>query len=157
MAKQGKILNVPFYKGAAIYAILNRKTMTVYVGQTQNVNQRAQQHDEQISNNKHFNKSIQNDVNRGEDLDFIVLHRMPENTTEKELKLLEKLFMLEFINSGFKLYNQTMNTRENLMSNIIIDMMLEYRINEIITDAYIEKYNKHFCYDITVLNNKKKR
>lgn len=157
MAKQGKFLNIPFFKGPAIYAILNRDKMTVYVGQTQNVNKRALQHDEQMSNNRHFNQSIQNDVNRGENLDFIVLHRMPENTTEKELKLLEKLFMLEFINSGFKLYNQTMNTRENLMSNIIIDMMLEYRINEIITDTYIEKYNKHFCYDITVLNNKKHR
>lgn len=155
MAKQGKFLNIPFFKGPAIYAILNRDKMTVYVGQTQNVNKRAWQHDEQMSNNRHFNQSIQNDVNRGENLDFIVLHRMPENTTEKELKLLEKLFMLEFINRGFKLYNQTMNTRNDLMSNIIFDIAFDYHINEIITDAYMTKYNKHFCYDIEVCNNKK--
>ena len=155
MAKQGKVLNIPFFKGPAIYAILNRNKMMVYIGQTQNVNKRAWQHDEQMSSNTHFNQSIQNDVNDGEKLDFIVLHRMPENTTEKELKLLEKLFMLEFVNSGFKLYNQTMNTRNDLMSNIILDITSDYHISEIITDAYIAKYNKHFCYDVEAFNNKK--
>lgn len=156
MAKQrSNFFKIPVYKGAGIYAIMNREKMSVYIGQTTDINARAKQHDEQLTSKTHVNKALQQDADNGTKLNFIVLQRLPEDTKENELKLLEKLFMLDFVNSGFVLYNQTMNTRENLMVNIILEISKGYHISEIISDAYMLEYGKHYCYDIEVYKNRK--
>lgn len=155
MAREKFLFNRPVYGGCAIYAIMNRKKMTVYVGQTTNLKNRAKQHDEQLYKGNHVNKELQLSAKQGETLDFITLLRLPTGTSEDELKLLEKLFMFDFLNAGFTLYNETMNDRQVVMQNIVMMLSMHYRTREMVSDAYMDKYNKHYCYDIELLRNGK--
>ena len=85
MAKQrSNFLKIPAYKGAGIYAIMNREKMSVYIGQTTDINARAKQHDEQLTSKTHVNKALQQDADNGTKLNFIVLQRLPEDTKENE-------------------------------------------------------------------------
>lgn len=145
MANGRGIFDVPAFRGPGIYAIVNRGKMRVYVGKAKDLNSRAKQHAQGIVKGNHPNKNILNDAT--DKLDFLTLQTLPNNISDFEMGVLEKLYMLSFKRSGFELYN-IQPYPENIESSIIFDLEYYYKTNEIISDVYMTKYNKHFCYDV---------
>lgn len=145
MANGRGIFDIPAFKGPGIYAILNRKKMCVYVGKARDLNTRAKQHVQGISKGNHPNKNILNDSS--DKLDFLTLQVLQNNISDFEMGILEKLYMYSFMRSGFKLYNIQPHP-ENIDLSIVMDLECYYKTREIISDVYMTKYDKHFCYDV---------
>lgn len=145
MANGRGIFDIPAFKGPGIYAIVNRKKMRVYVGKAKDLNSRAKQHASGIEKGNHPNKNIQSDA--GDKLDFLTLQVLPNNISDLEMGIIEKMYMISFKNSGFKLYNIQPHP-DSIESSIIFDLECYYKTGSIISDVYMAKYNNHFCYDV---------
>ena len=147
---------IPKYDKSGIYAIINRDKIKAYVGQSTNIKQRATQHKMKISKSDHDIEEINKDCK--DDFSFLVLHRFyDENVSKCKLDLYEKLYMFTLAKAGFDLYNRNgvgyyKNINE-IANNICCDMVFNIGAMENLSDAYFEKYGKHYSYDIKKKEN----
>lgn len=98
----GKI-QIPKYDGCGVYAIVNIVEFKVYIGSSHDVHRRFQVHLSKLKNGKHSIAELQKDFN--DDFRFIVLHECDKNIAKDDLLDKEYIFMLQFIERGFSLYN----------------------------------------------------
>ena len=87
-----------------IYKITNERTGEVYVGQTNNLYFREQQHMENLASGTHHNRRMQQDYNRGDRFSFEVLEYV--NGSRNELHQREQA-QIRNHNSFYAGYNQT--------------------------------------------------
>lgn len=105
MKKAIDYFEIPKYKGAGIYAIVNWEDFTCYVGSSMNIKQRARNHKTTLNNGKHINKGLQEAKNNNKILRFVVLCKLDSNINKDELLLLEYIYMLGMKHKCFNLYN----------------------------------------------------
>ena len=103
MKLKEKVFEVPKYKGACIYAIVNIEDLKIYVGSTKNAQKRARNHEYCIRNRQHVVKEINEDAEKR--FDFVILQKVSSDTQTWLLHVLEKMFMLVISSNGWKLYN----------------------------------------------------
>lgn len=148
---------VPFYDKSGIYAVLNKTKMKAYVGQSTNIKRRAEQHKNKIANAKHDIKEINQDCN--DEFSFLVLHKFYDDVQKQKLDLYEKLYMLTLVRAGFELYNRNetgpRKSLDDIAWRICTDLLFNIGTEENLKDAYIEKYGKHYSYDVRVRENRK--
>lgn len=84
-----------------IYAIKNKITGRVYIGQSANITERWIRHRYELKNNKHRNPRLQNSFNKYGELnfDFFIL----KECIECELNILEQNFINENLNNCYNL------------------------------------------------------
>ena len=94
-----------------IYKIINIKNNKVYIGSSENIDQRIKQHIRELKNNKHHSYKLQIDWNKfGED-NFI--SELLEEINNIELLRERELYWIKFFNSINEGYNLTDNTSIN--------------------------------------------
>lgn len=98
-----KIFDIPSYCQSGIYAIVNRTKMKAYIGQSDNIKYRAISPEQGIRKRNHPIKEMSEDCE--DEFGFIILHKTFERSKDF-MSLLEKLYMLTFVYSGFCLYNR---------------------------------------------------
>lgn len=87
-----------------IYKITNNRTGEVYVGQTNNLDYRKKQHEQDLASGTHHNRGMQQDYNRGDRFSFEVLEYI--EGSRNELHEHEKA-QIRNHNSFYAGYNQT--------------------------------------------------
>ena len=87
-----------------IYKITNNRTGESYIGQTNNLNRRKQEHFTELSLGSHHNKGMQTDYNNGDRFTFTVLENI--NGTRHDLHEKEKEYIRQY-NTFYRGYNQT--------------------------------------------------
>ena len=136
-----KYFKIPKYKGAGIYGVVNIEDMKIYIGQTTNVHNRAKQHLQSLEHKSHHNTELQKDSDKS--LRFLVLYEVPDSEI-KYLKLLEKLYMLEAHEKGYKLYNIQGSTEvDELSKSIVNDALYYFNTNRNIENAILKEYKSH--------------
>lgn len=133
MKKQAiDFLKIPKYDGCAIYAIVNWEDFSCYVGSTRNANKRVYQHKNALTNNKHANKGLQKAADDKKILRLVIFQKMPQETSNEILLLLEYFYMLQMKRKGFDLYNQVPKTGRNKNLEQAIATHIIFKIAEII-------------------------
>lgn len=97
------IIKIPKYNGCGVYAIVNIVEFKVYIGSSYDVHRRLQVHLSKLTNGKHSIAELQKDFNN--DFRFILLYECDKNIEKEDLLEKEYIFMLQFIERGFSLYN----------------------------------------------------
>ena len=148
---------IPKYERSGIYAIINRTKGIAYVGESTNVKTRATQHKSQIKQGKHPIEELNRD--KEDALCFVILHKFYDKTpTQEELNFYEKLYMYEFSDNGYKLYNQQSmsewETTAHIACWIAGQICFDISALDNIKDAYFEKYQSNFKVDC---NNARKK
>ena len=92
------------YEGQGVYAIICIRKMKCYIGSSQDIYKRVQQHKNQLKKGKHYIKELQKDFDKGHDLDVIILEKT--NFHDKRYLLLhEYTAMYKMLCDDFHLYN----------------------------------------------------
>lgn len=95
------LFEIPETESNGVYAIINAEENRAYVGQTSNLRKRATQHMNALKNGNHQNILLNFDRKKKFYFKIIL-----ENVKNPEiLPFLEKVYMQEYINSGYQLYN----------------------------------------------------
>ena len=89
--------------GGGVYKIVNARTGRVYIGSTNNFQQRFNEHYYRLSNGTHHNIALYNDFRLLYDLRFIVVQRFFDTSPER-LRRAELAEMAKY--SPFQLYNK---------------------------------------------------
>lgn len=84
-----------------IYKIENKINQKIYIGQSTDIYKRWKQHKEQLKQNKHCNKKLQNDWNLYEEKNF--------NWTIVEVCIMNKILLYESESKWIKYYNSIKN------------------------------------------------
>ena len=136
-----KFFEIPKYKGAAVYGIVNIADMKIYIGVTQNVRNRAMQHLHTLKRNKHANKGLQADCEKG--LRFIILYKLSDED-KKHPQMVEQIYMLAALGQGYELYNDAMKMgEEHLRNNILFAVNWMFQPKEHIEKSIKEEYGIH--------------
>lgn len=76
---------------SGIYGIFNRTNGKMYIGSTNNLNKRFNSHKSQLGNNKHYCIELQNDFNKGDIIEYVIIEEVDVNALiTKELEYFEK-------------------------------------------------------------------
>ena len=81
----------PNYYPAGIYAIHNTTKDIFYIGSSENIEKRWQQHQILLKTNKHYNKKLQSDYNNG---DNIIFGLIKDTFPDKRQLLYEERFYI---------------------------------------------------------------
>lgn len=153
-----KIFDIPTYDNTGIYAIINRTKMKAYVGQSHNIKYRAISHENKIRNRNHEIKELSEDFQ--DEFAFVILHKTYDNSKEL-LSLLEKVYMLTFVDSGFYLYNRNdvgfYKSSYEISHNICVDIMSYFGTKETMMDAYFDKFRNQCHWDMRSVRAKEKK
>lgn len=88
-----------------VYAIKCKQNNRYYIGSSQNIYYRMQQHNGLLKRGLHFNRSIQKDYNADCDFSVIILVRFENNENQAIRETIEHLYMIELLTYGYNLYN----------------------------------------------------
>lgn len=133
------IFKIPKEKTPCVYAIINAYDMKIYIGSTKNAHKRALQHSFELKSGKHGNKELQEDINKG--LKFSILYELKECEIE-HIKVLEKLYMFQSLEKGFKLYNKLGFTdKGKLEKDIAYDFCISYKTSENFEKVFRKTFN----------------
>ncbi|WP_373478291.1 GIY-YIG nuclease family protein [Geminocystis sp.] len=69
---------------SAVYGLLNQKRTKIYIGSTNNLRRRVQQHESLLKNRSHHNKELQEHYNLGEKIEVVVLWLDPLEDSETD-------------------------------------------------------------------------
>lgn len=93
----------PNYYPAGIYAIHNTTKDIFYIGSSENIEKRWQQHQILLKTNKHYNKKLQSDYNNGDNIIFgLIKDTFPD---KRQLLYEERFYIHNWKQNGRNLYN----------------------------------------------------
>jgi hypothetical protein len=92
-------------KEPGIYAIINLAEKKIYIGKTENLHKRFNQHKNELLRNEHFNKWLQNDFNNGADFEFKPIQLFNERPPYIDHRITEYLYMFYFYKRNYIIYN----------------------------------------------------
>lgn len=113
--------SIPRNKNGGVYMLYNISNHRVYIGETHNFRERAQQHSCNLKGNKHSNKELQQDYNSGNEFVFVVLEDMGKLCSDKDLTIREEQYIAAFLDKYVKLYNH--ETRESIREKLYFDIV----------------------------------
>lgn len=111
-----KDFEIPKNKNAGVYMLYNITQRKIYVGCTSNFNRRATQHRKDLRAERHSNKKMQEDYNKGCEFAFAILEEY-EKFDKDFLREREKLNILAFRDRRIEVYNH--DTDEYIMYQYI--------------------------------------
>lgn len=116
---------------SGIYYIKCIQNGCIYIGQSKGIYHRLKQHRAVLSRNEHSNKQMQEDFNNGCDFVSGIIQEVDFKTTRYYKEVLEGLYIIEFMQSGCKLYNDNSlygipgpDSLQNIKDSIINKMAL---------------------------------
>ena len=121
-----RLFDVPDYEGCGIYAILNLRQMKCYIGASHNIKLRATQHKISLKNGKHANKLLQEDFNKGEKFDFLIICKLDADIPKNDLIAIEKIYMITAMDERFSIYNLIPKTNSRKQKEWIYVHLIAY-------------------------------
>ena len=142
MKLKERVFEIPKYKGACIYAIVNVEDLKIYVGSTRNAQKRARNHEYCIRSKQHVVKGINEDAEKR--FDFVILQKLSDETPSWLIQTIEKMFMLIISSNGWKLYNihpkKHIGSYRDMCVDIAQDFVHQNRTKERFEKAFKEMY-----------------
>ena len=109
-----QLMNYADLKGLpGVYAIVNISRERVYVGQSDNIEERLVVHKSKLMHNVHVLKKMQDDFNSGDTFMFKFLEKAVDQSTRLSM---ENMYISELENAGCFLYNTFQNTGHSRLS-----------------------------------------
>ena len=91
-------------KTSGIYKITNDRTGEVYVGQSNNIEKRWEQHEEELKNGTHHNSGLQEDFNNGDSFTYEIIAEEKDKQKRED----KEMIYIQRENSFLEGYNQTL-------------------------------------------------
>lgn len=128
---------------ACIYAIKNKKTSKMYIGQSTNIQQRIKDHRSSLKNNCHHNSLLQLAFdNDGQDsFSIVILEKITGKLTKEDLTEKEDYWILKF-KRECSVYNMVDNKIEKEPQNNAISLSMAAKKALFKAKKYGERYSE---------------
>ena len=96
-----------------VYAIKCKQNNRYYIGSSQSIYNRMQQHNGLLKRGLHFNRSLQKDFNAGYDFECSIIQEFNNQEPQQIMIAIEYLYILELYKKGLQLYNTEVYPRKD--------------------------------------------
>lgn len=90
---------------SGVYAIKCLQNNRYYIGSSENIYNRLQNHKNMLNNGLHFNLSMRADYKKGYDFKCKIILMFNNNESQATREIVEHLIMIELMSYGYNLYN----------------------------------------------------
>ncbi len=124
-------ISIPDIKTGGVYALINRNTGRMYIGETEDIRRRCKAHINLLKSGKHNNSELQNDYNNNYPFEIIVLSEITGRCNSEKRLCAEDYYIECFRRRGIKLYNSE-NDKNTKESFFILASRNDASINNVI-------------------------